>query len=118
MQDVRRVGDRYEIVRELGRGGAGVVHLAYDRRLERHVALKELAALELLGAGADRFLAELSGVERLRHPNIAEVFELFVHDGIPYISMEYFEQGSLRDAMHPAMVADEIAPVLEGVLAA
>ncbi|MEM7203495.1 MAG: protein kinase [Planctomycetota bacterium] len=71
----RRVG-RYRLVRELGRGGMGVVHEAIDTELGRRVALKILAVPP--GAPADlreRFEREALAAARLSHPNIAAVYE-------------------------------------------
>ncbi|MDC0672214.1 hypothetical protein [Nannocystis radixulma] len=63
------VRDRYEIERELGRGGMGVVLLGRDRRLERHVALKLLPRSRGSGSPSQRrFLHEARTVARLSHP--------------------------------------------------
>ncbi|MBL8748619.1 MAG: serine/threonine protein kinase [Planctomycetes bacterium] len=79
---------RYEILRELGRGGMGVVYEAFDRRLARRVAVKAMVA----GPGADdevraRFAREALATASLRHPHIA-----VVHDATPdYIAMQLVE---------------------------
>ena len=61
---------RYEIERELGRGGMATVYLAHDRKHERLVALKVLDPE--LGAvlGAERFLSEIRVTANLQHPNL------------------------------------------------
>ncbi len=83
---------RYEIVRQLGRGGMGVVYLAKDKRLDRQVALK----LPTLWGDEDaeflhRFYREARAVAGLRHPNICRVFDVGEHEGQPYLTMEYLE---------------------------
>jgi len=89
-----RVG-RYEVRRELGRGGMGVVWLAFDPQLKREVALKVLPA----AAVADeqmlrRFRQEAEAVARLSHPNLVTVYEVGeapLPDGsaVPYYTMEF-----------------------------
>src|SRR5947207_15303843 len=83
---VRSVG-RYEVVREIGRGGTAIVYLARQADLERNVALKELAALH---AGdprrVERFLRESRLAGSLNHPNVVTVHEFFEHDGTGYIA--------------------------------
>ena len=110
----RRVG-RYEIVREVGRGGTAVVYLARQVDLDRDVALKELAGLHASDpAFIERFLRESRVAGSLNHPNIVTVHEYFEHDGTAYIAMEYFERGSLRDAAELSL--PQAAGVLEDVL--
>jgi protein kinase-like protein len=125
MSDVRtaegsapsRVVGRYEILREVGRGGMAVVWLARQSDLDRSVALKELAAFRAADPGAvSRFLTESRLAGSLNHPNIVTVHDYFEHDGTPYIAMEFFERGSLRqyvDRLTPAQTTG----VLEGLLA-
>src|SRR3954469_22312392 len=69
-----RVG-RYEIERELGRGGMGVVYQARDVTLDRRVALKLLHARRDEAAQA-RLLREAQVMAKLSHPNVVPVFEL------------------------------------------
>jgi Protein kinase domain len=111
----RRVG-RYELIREVGRGGSAVVYLARQVDLDRDVALKELAGLHASDpAFIERFLRESRVAGSLNHPNIVTVHEYFEHEGTAYIAMEYFERGSLRDAWELSL--PQVAGVLEGILA-
>jgi eukaryotic-like serine/threonine-protein kinase len=92
-----RVG-RYEVVRELGRGGMGVVFLANDPRLKRPVALKMILAAEYAGPEVRlRFQTEAEAVARLRHPNIVPIYEVGEQDGRPYIALEFVGGGSLNE---------------------
>jgi len=115
--DVQRTVGRYEISKELGRGGMAVVYLARQTDLDRNVALKELGAFHASDpAFAERFLRESRIAGSLSHPNIVTVHEFFEHEGTPYISMEYIERGSLRPYVGQLSLA-QIAGVLEGMLA-
>jgi serine/threonine protein kinase len=112
----RRVG-RYEILREIGRGGMGIVFLARQTELDRLVALKELAAFQADDSTAvRRFLSESRLAGSLAHPNIVTVHDYFEHERKPYISMEYMERGSLRPYVGRMRLA-QIVGVLEGLLA-
>ena len=113
---VRTVG-RYEILRVLGRGGMAVVYLARQTDLGRLVALKELGAFragdpELMR----RFVRESQLASSLAHANIVMVHDYFEHDGVPFITMEFVERGSLRPYLGRLTMA-QIAGVLDGVLA-
>ena len=86
----------YEIARELGRGGMGVVYLARDRKLNRMVALK----MVLAGAFASpedrvRFLSEAQHAAALRHPTIVQVHEVGQVNGLPYFTLEFVPGGTL-----------------------
>jgi len=112
---LRQVG-RYEVLREIGRGGMAAVYLARQPDLDRLVALKELAPHYASDAAfATRFVAESRMAGSLSHPNIVTVYDFFEHDGVPYISMEYLERGSLRPWVGRLTLA-QIAGVLEGLL--
>ena len=97
IDDLRhRLGDRYEIVRELGRGGMGTVLLARDRSLDRPVALKVLPPE--FAAHADlreRFLRETRMAAGFSHPNIVPVFAVEDRDGLLAFAMGYVEGESL-----------------------
>src|SRR3954463_6515229 len=113
---IKTVG-RYEMFREIGRGGMATVYLARQTELDRLVALKELAAFHASDpTWAKRFLRESRVAGSLSHPNIVTVFDYFEHEGTPYIAMEYIERGSLRPYV-AGMSLPQIGGVLEGLLA-
>ena len=117
MPDVMKTVGRYEILRELGRGGMALVYLARQTDLDRFVALKELGAFHASDASfAQRFLRESRVAGSLSHPNIVTVHDYFEHEGTPYIAMEYVERGSLRPYVGQMTLA-QIGGVLEGLLA-
>ena len=112
-----RVVGRYDVLREVGRGGMAVVYLARQTDLDRSVALKELAALRAADpASPARFLLESRLAGSLNHPNVVTVHDYFESEGTPYISMEYFDRGSLRRFVGHVTLA-QTAGVLEGLLA-
>ena len=84
---------KYILVRQLGKGGAGVVHLAYQKELKRFVALKLLTGDD--DEMAARFVVEAQIAARLRHPNIAAVYEIGKHLNVSYIALEYIDGASL-----------------------
>lgn len=86
---------RYRLERELGAGGMGVVHVAFDPDLERRVALK------VLRAGGDdasrRLLREARAMARLTHPNVVTVHEVGTAGGCDYVAMELVEGSTLAE---------------------
>ncbi len=80
----------YRIIRTLGRGGMARVYLAIQESFEREVALKVLdPQLSEDPAFGERFLREARIVSRLVHPNIVTVYDVGVHQGCYFLSMEY-----------------------------
>jgi hypothetical protein len=91
---------RYRIIRELGRGGQGLVLLARDEELRRLVALKTLTVVAAMTPGAlHRFHNEGRAVAALRHRNIVQLHEVFEEGGLPFMAMEFVEGRSLLDAL-------------------
>ncbi|MEM7231060.1 MAG: protein kinase, partial [Planctomycetota bacterium] len=88
--------DDYRVVREIGRGGMGIVYEAVQISLGRPVALKLLppGAKDSEG-GRERFLFEAQIAARLNHPNIVEVFEVGEVDGLHFYAMQLVEGASL-----------------------
>ena len=82
----------FEVLRELGRGGMGVVYLAQDSKLNRRVALKVFHQKETDDERfLERFFRESRAAGRLHHPHIVPIFESGVWEGTPYFSMQYIE---------------------------
>jgi WD40 repeat protein len=95
-----RVGD-YELLREIGRGGMGVVYEARHSGLKRKVALKILPWSEFASEEQrERFRREAEAAARLNHANIVSVYEWGNHGGCPFMAMQLVE--------NPRTLADEI----------
>jgi eukaryotic-like serine/threonine-protein kinase len=100
---VARVPDRlgdYRILREVGRGGMGIVYEAVQESLGRHVALKVLPACSLMDSSAlERFQHEARSAARLHHTNIVAVFGVGCQDGIYYYAMQFIEGRALDEVL-------------------
>ena len=114
------LSDRYGVERELGAGGMATVYLAHDLKHGRLVALKvlhpELGAL----LGAERFLAEIKTTAVLQHPNILQLFDSGVADGLLYYVMPYVAGEALRHrlARQRQLPVEEVLQVARGAAAA
>jgi serine/threonine-protein kinase len=98
MADPTVYADRYEIVREIARGGMATVYLARDTKLGRPVALKVLAAeLSRDPAFVERFRLEAQAAAGLNEPTIVSVYDWGQEQGTSFIVMEYVEGRTLRD---------------------
>jgi serine/threonine protein kinase/formylglycine-generating enzyme required for sulfatase activity len=93
-----QIGD-FRIIREVGKGGMGVVYEAEQVSLARRVALKLLPKKMLLDRKAkQRFEREAKAAAKLHHTNIVPVFGVGEHDGLPYFVMQFI-QGLGLDAV-------------------
>ena len=104
LTDIRqRLGDRYVIERELGRGGMGAVYLARDVRLDRSVALKVLPP-ELASDSSlrERFVRETRMAASFSHPNIVPVHAIEDRDGLLAFAMGYVEGESVAERVRRA----------------
>ena len=111
-----RVGP-YEIVREVGRGGMGVVYEAMQGELGRRVALKLLPIQATLDPRfLDRFRQEAQAAARLQHPHIVPVIGYGEHDGIHYYSMQFVEGRGLDEVIRDE--APRLATASTGALRA
>ncbi|MFE0149341.1 protein kinase [Nonomuraea sp. NPDC059007] len=89
----------YRVLDQAGQGGFAIVYRAYQERLDRVVALKVLSVDRVDSKTMRRFQRELQLTGRLTgHPNVVTVFDTgTTRSGKPYIAMDFFENGSLRD---------------------
>jgi WD40 repeat protein len=85
----------YELLRELGRGGMGVVYLARHVDLDRLVALKMLSPTFATTEDIARFSTEALALARLHHPNVVRIYDVGEHEGRPYYTMEYIDGPTL-----------------------
>ncbi|HEX7842593.1 MAG TPA: protein kinase, partial [Kofleriaceae bacterium] len=88
---------RYRLERELGTGGMGVVHAAFDPDLERRIALKVLRVATPGLEAKDRLLREARAMARLAHPNVVTVHEVGTANGRDYVAMELIHGDTLAD---------------------
>ncbi|MEM7307889.1 MAG: bifunctional serine/threonine-protein kinase/formylglycine-generating enzyme family protein [Planctomycetota bacterium] len=106
-----RVGD-FELVRVLGRGGAGVVYLAQQRPLDRLVAVKILAqGLGPSDQRISRFAVEAIAAAKLRHANVVRVLSAGEADGCRYIAMEFIDGCDLDTALSATRRREADAPL-------
>lgn len=120
-----RVGDRYVLIEELGRGGMASVYRAHDEVLDREVAIKLLHA-HLAGDATflDRFRREARAAAALSHPNVVAVHDWGETANGPYLVMQLVEGVSLRDVLRvrsylpPDEAVAVLAPVAHGLGAA
>lgn len=91
-----RIGDRYALERELGRGGMGAVWLARDLRLDRPVALKVLHdRIAIDPVARERFIREARIAARLAHPHIVPVFGVEEHGAATLLVMAMIDGETL-----------------------
>ena len=96
----RIVNGRYRLLRTLGAGGMGRVWLAYDEELACEVAIKEISLPDVPRDASEpahriaRARSEARHAARLRgHPHVATVHDVVIHEGLPWIVMEYVPDG-------------------------
>src|SRR6266545_4871459 len=115
------VGGRFEVEREVGRGGVGIVNRALDRETRQWVALKLIAVRGVDASEEARFLREGKLLQALDHPHIVRLVAYGTLDEAPYVAMEWLEGEDLsartrraplglRDAVE---VARQIAVALD-----
>ena len=97
----RALTAQYELDREIGRGGMGIVYRARDRRLKRIVAIKVLPPeLAFRGEIRQRFLREAETAAQLSHPNIVPIYSVDERDGLVYFVMACVEGPTLAKRLH------------------
>jgi serine/threonine-protein kinase len=103
---------RYQLVREIGRGGMAIVYLAHDLKHAREVAVKVVRPDLAAAVGRERFLREISIAANLHHPHIVPVYDSGEADGLLYYVMPYEAGLSLR----ARLVSEGPLPVSQAIL--
>jgi Protein kinase domain len=116
--------NRFQLLKELGRGGMGIVFQAYDKQLKEQVAIKVLSPLMSNNTEAlERLKREVSSARRITHPNVIRIHDISESEGLHFVSMEYFSGLTLRELIHRngacslnqgAQIALQICDGLEG----
>lgn len=116
--------DRYELIKEVGRGAIGVVYEAWDPILKRTVALKRIRG----GADADqseieRIAVEAESIAKIQHPNIVHIYDVGRHSDRAFLAMEFCSGGTLADRLklgplNARQCAELVAKIADGVSAA
>ncbi len=94
----RQIG-KYELLEMIGQGGGGTVYRARHLALGRIVALKTLHHDTTAIENQNRFRIEAEAASRLQHPHIVQILEVGVHEGRPYLTMEYVAGGNLAEVI-------------------
>ena len=118
-QPAQVYSDRYEIVRQIARGGMAEVYLARDQLLDRPVALKVLyPELSIDPSFVERFRREAQSAANLSHPNIVSVYDWGEEDDTYYIVMEYVSGRALSSMVRAGPIDPDQAAAIGADVAA
>jgi eukaryotic-like serine/threonine-protein kinase len=109
--------DHYHIDKHLAQGGMADVYLATDTELQRRIAFKiMLNTLAQDKQFVDRFRREAQAAAQLEHPNIVQIYDTGLFNGIqPYIAMQYIDGGSLHEALDELRQQDKLFPTVQAL---
>src|SRR4051812_15237439 len=85
------IGARFEVEREVGRGGVGIVYRAFDRETQQWVALKLIAVQGVDASEEARFLREGQVLQELAPPHIVKLVACGPLEETPYAPMEWLQ---------------------------
>jgi tRNA A-37 threonylcarbamoyl transferase component Bud32 len=117
-QSTALIAGKYELLRQIGQGGMGLVYEAKDHSLGRRVAIKKMRPEVAMNPKEKaRFLDEAKIVAQLRHPSIVDIHEIIEESNEVYLVFEYVEGQNLAEmiAKHGKLAAAEMGSVLGGV---
>ncbi|MBU1627276.1 protein kinase, partial [bacterium] len=104
------IGNRYEIISELGKGAMGVVYKVWDQKLDRFIALKAIKFEEKVPTRIaeirKRMITEAKAVAKLKHPNIVTIHDVIEEGLNTYIAMEFIDGIPLSDIINIENKAD------------
>lgn len=112
---------RYQVEKELGRGGMGIVYKAYDPEIKRYVAVKVLPReFTAIPKFRERFQQEAEFVARLHHESIVSIYDFGNHEGQPFIVMRYLPGGTLAHRLESGtrLTLRMMAPIIDQIATA
>lgn len=90
---------KYKVLREIGKGGMGIVYKGFDTATQKNVAIKVLPATMVDHSTVERFHREVQAMSKLRHPNLVELYDYGMTKGQHYFAMEFIDGESLKTFM-------------------
>jgi serine/threonine protein kinase len=103
MSVVSALEGRYQVLKEIGRGGMGIVFQAYDKQLKEQVAIKILSPmLSNDGDALERLKREVSAARRITHSNVIRIHDIAEVNGLHFVSMEFFGGTNLKEYIKQA----------------
>ena len=106
----------YKVLSKLGQGAMAQVYLAVQEALDRKVALKVMAETLLVDPEfSERFLREAKIIAQLSHPNIVSVYDVGIHQGCHYLSMEYHAGGDLKAKITQGITLNEAQRIVRQI---
>lgn len=100
-------GNTYKVVREIGRGGAGVVYLAFHTRLQKYVVLKRIKTGIM---DMQTLRTETDVLKNLHHPNLPQIYDFLCTEGEVYTVMDYVEGSDFEHLSHgPSVISEKQA---------
>jgi tRNA A-37 threonylcarbamoyl transferase component Bud32 len=111
------LANKYELLREIGRGGMGIVYQAQDHSLKRLVAIKKLRdEIAASGRERERFVEEARTVAQLHHPSIVDIYEIVDQGSDLYLVFEHLDGQSLAQVIEKQkkLKTSELGGILSG----
>jgi serine/threonine protein kinase len=90
------IGNRYELIEQIGAGGMGIIYRGIDTQSGQMVAVKQLKTETNSPEAIERFKREGEALSRLNHPNIVKLLNVVEQDGENYLILEYIQGGDLN----------------------
>jgi serine/threonine-protein kinase len=95
------IGNKYELLREIGRGGMGIVYEAINKEISKKVAIKKMKdELAINPREKERFINEARRVAELHHPNIVDIYDMFEEKGNIYLVFEYVDGDTVEKMLN------------------
>ncbi|BBM81724.1 serine/threonine-protein kinase [Candidatus Uabimicrobium amorphum] len=98
----------YVIIREIARGGMGIVYLAQDAS-KRNVALKVMLSAKASDQDQRRFVREGKAISELNHPNIVKIYAMGEENGCRFFTMDYVDGGTFSDIINNKTMRESVA---------